>query len=115
MESVLSKDAVGLNTYGSEQHKQIYLYGGLDPSPTALHRSFGMSWGVGGWLLPRFLQRAGLERAGQLRQRVADEITTTFSSNFTSELSLEQVIDPAVIAEYNAKRTGEKYLVNPTL
>jgi hypothetical protein len=114
MEYVLSKDAKGLNTYGSEQLKQVYLYGALDISPTVLKRSYGMCWGVGGWLLPHFLKRVGMEKAGQLQKRVADEITTTFASNFTRELSFEEAMAPEIIAQYVAKKTGEKYLINPT-
>ena len=45
--------------YGSVAHKQVYLYGGLDTSPTVLSRGYGMAWGVGGWLLPNFLAKAG--------------------------------------------------------
>jgi NADPH:quinone reductase-like Zn-dependent oxidoreductase len=113
MEAYLSRDAKGLNTYGSEQMKQVYLYGGLDVSPTVLRRAYGMTWAVGGWLLPRFMASLGMEKAGQLQMRVAKEITTTFASKFTKELSLAEVLSPAMIAEYNAKKTGEKYLVNP--
>jgi NADPH:quinone reductase-like Zn-dependent oxidoreductase len=113
MEQVLSKDAVGLNTYGSEKLKQVYLYGGLDVSPTILNRSYGMCWSVAGWLLPHFIARVGYEKAGELQQRVAAEIKTTFASSFTRELSLAEAIDPAIIALYNAKKTGEKYILNP--
>jgi NADPH2:quinone reductase len=113
MEAFLSKDARGLNTYGSEQMKQVYLYGGLDVSPTILNRSYGMCWGVAGWLLPHFIARVGLERAGQLQQRVAREIKTTFASEFTQELSLAESIEPKNVALYMAKQTGEKYLMNP--
>ena len=31
--------------YGSTTYKQVYIYGGLDRSPTTLNRSFGMAWG----------------------------------------------------------------------
>ena len=113
MERVLSKDAVGLNTYGSEALKQVYLYGGLDVSPTVLNRSYGMCWALGGWLLPHFLKRVGYEKAGQLQKRVADEIKTTFASTFTRELSFEEAMTPAIIEMYVAKKTGEKYLINP--
>jgi len=113
MERVLSKDAKGLNTYGSMQLKQVYLYGGLDLSPTVLKRSYGMCWSVAGWLLPSFLARQKPEKIGQLQQRVANEITTTFASNFTREISLAEVLSPTMIQGYLAKKTGEKYLVNP--
>lgn len=115
MERVLSKDAKGLNTYGSEQLKQVYLYGGLDTSPTILNRSYGMCWAVGGFLLPHFLKRVGFEKAGQLQTRVAKEIKTTFASTYTDTLSFEQAMTPEIIAKYNAKKTGEKYLIDPTL
>jgi len=113
MERVLSKDAVGLNTYGSETLKQVYIYGGLDVSPTILNRSYGMVWGIGGWLLPHFLKRVGYEKAGELQKRVADEITTTFASSFTRELTFEEAMTPEIIEMYVAKKTGEKYLINP--
>ena len=48
--------------YGSATHKQAYLYGNLDRGPTEIDRSFGMAWGVGGWVLPNFLARAQLYR-----------------------------------------------------
>jgi hypothetical protein len=73
-----------------------------------------MVWAVGGWLLPHFLKRVGFEKAGELQKRVADEIKTTFASNFTQELSFEEAMTPANIAKYVAKKTGEKYLINPS-
>jgi NADPH:quinone reductase-like Zn-dependent oxidoreductase len=48
MEAVGSKDATGFNTYGSVDNKQVYIYGGLDFSPTLLNRAFGMTWSVVG-------------------------------------------------------------------
>jgi len=114
MEAVGTKDAVGFNTYGSELNKQIYIYGGLDMGPTTLNRAYGMTWSISGWLLNRFLARLTPERAGQLQKQVADEINTTFASSFTDEISLQQAIDPATVLKYNAKKTGEKFLINPT-
>jgi len=114
MERVGSKDAKGFNTYGSPEHKQVYVYGGLDFSPTVLNRAYGMSWGVGGWLLMNFLGRIEPAQVVALQQRVADEIDTTFASTFTGELSLKDAMEPATAISYNAKRTGEKYFINPT-
>lgn len=113
MEMVGSKDAKGFNTYGSAENKQVYIYGGLDFSPTVLNRAYGMTWGIGGWLLMRFLGKLTPQKVGELHKRVADEIKTTFAIDFTDELSFEQAITPSVIMQYNAKKTGEKYLVNP--
>ena len=113
MERAASRNATGLNTYGSSQNKQVYLYGSLDFSPTTLNRAYGMTWSLGGWLMPLLLGRIGQERSNQLRQRVADEINTIFASDYTAELSLHEMITPAAIARYLPKKTGEKYLVTP--
>ena len=113
MEQSGSKDAVGFNTYGSEANKQVYIYGGLDFNPSTLNRAYGMTWGIGGWLLMRFLSKLKPEQVGQLQKRVADEITTTFACSFTEELSFEQAMSPEIVLQYNAKKTGEKYLINP--
>jgi NADPH:quinone reductase-like Zn-dependent oxidoreductase len=113
MEQVASKEVVGFNTYGSEANKQVYIYGGLDFSPTLLNRAYGMTWGIGGWLLMRFLSKLSPARMGELHKRVADEINTTFAIDFSGELSFEQAMTPSLIMQYNAKKTGEKYLINP--
>lgn len=113
MEMVGSKDAKGFNTYGSESNKQVYIYGGLDFAPTVLNRAYGMTWGIGGWLLMRFLGKLPPQRVGELYQKVANEIHTTFATQFSDELSLEQAMDPATALKYNAKKTGEKYFINP--
>src|SRR5580658_961878 len=62
MEAVANASAGEYSRYGSTVHKQVYIYGGLDPSPTMLTRNFGFAWSVGGWLLTPFLQSIGAER-----------------------------------------------------
>ncbi|MBB1635929.1 zinc-binding dehydrogenase [Cupriavidus sp. UME77] len=113
MEAALNKTAREYSRYGSTTHKQVYLYGGLDTSPTEFSRSFGMAWGMGGWLLFPFLQKIGRERANELKQRVVAELKTTFASHYSKEISLAEVLDLDVIAVYNKRATGEKYLINP--
>ena len=113
MEVAANRDAGEFNRYGSTTHKQVYIYGGLDRNPTVLNRSFGMAWGLGGWLLPYFLQRVGAEEAEALRQRVASEITTTFASSYTEIVSLEEALSPEAVARYGMQATGEKFLINP--
>ena len=81
MEASAIASADGYSRYGSAVHKQVYIYGGLDRSPTVLTRSFGMAWGVGGWLLTPFLGKIGLEGIIRLRDRVAAGLTTTFASS----------------------------------
>ena len=49
----------------------------------------------------------------RLAQRVADELTTTFASNYTGELSLSEALQAENVAKYNAKTTGQKYLICP--
>jgi hypothetical protein len=114
MEAVGSKDAVGFNTYGSDANKQVYIYGGLDFSPTLLNRAYGMTWGIGGWLLMRFLGKLAPAQVAELHKKVANEINTTFASTFTEELSLEEAMQPKTVHKYNAKKTGEKYLITPS-
>ena len=100
--------------YGSTTYKQVYIYGGLDRRPTAFNRAFGTAWGIGGWLLPPFLQKIGVDAAEALRQRVANEIKTTFASAYTAEVSLSEALTLEAITVYGKQATGEKYLINPS-
>jgi len=113
MEGAAARTPGAYSIYGSVHHKQVYLYGGLDTSPTVLSRGYGMAWGVGGWLLPNFLAKAGAEVAMRLRARVADELKTTFASHYTDELSLGEALQADVVKHYYAKATGEKFLICP--
>lgn len=98
--------------YGSDTLKQAYIYGGLDRSPTILNRTFGLSWSVSGWLLTPFLAKIG-DDAQRLRQRVADEITTTFASSYGMRLTLDEAVDPANVQRYAKMATGDKALITP--
>ncbi len=113
MEIAANKTAKEYSRYGSDTYKQVYIYGGLDQSPTILKRAFGMSWGLGGWLLTPMIGKIGMERFGQMRQRVAQEITTTFASNYVQEISFEEMLQPEIIKSYAKQATDKKYLVNP--
>jgi NADPH2:quinone reductase len=103
------------NMYGSSVHKQVYIYGTLDPGPIELTRGSGMAWGIGGWLLFHFLAKVGPEVEARLKARVASEIRTTFASHYTRTISLLEALDPDVIAAYSRRATGEKFLINPSL
>ena len=113
MEKAASSTAAEYSRYGSTVHKQVYIYGGLDTGPTTLVRNFGMAWGIGGWLLTYFLQNAGAETIGRLRNRVAAELTTTFASAYTREVSLAGMLRPDAFNAYVKRATGEKFLVTP--
>jgi len=115
MEAAAARTPGAYSIYGSIKHKQVYLYGGLDTSLTTLSRGYGMAWGVGGWLLPNFLAKAGPEVGVRLRQRVAKELKTTFASHYTDEISLSQALQADIVTRYNAKMTGEKFLICPQM
>ena len=101
--------------YGSADPKHVYIYGRLDLSPTTIPPGVGMAWSAGGYLLTYFLQKIGAEGREKLRKRVMAELKTTFASHYTDEISLAEALDPDTLQNYNAKRTGEKFLINPTL
>ncbi len=113
MEAAANRNATEYSRYGSAQHKQVYIYGRLNLAPTTLPPGVGMAWGVGGWLLTPFLQKIGSEGRAKLRARVLAELKTTFASHYTAEISLHDALRLDVIAAYNAKSTGTKYLINP--
>ena len=113
MESAVSRTAGSYARYGSTTHKQVYIYGGLDRSPTLLNRNFGMAWGVGGWLLTPFLQSIGPEAFRELRARVAAGLGTTFASSYTREVSLPEALQRDAFSAYSLQATGEKYLICP--
>ena len=113
MEAAATKNATEYSRYGSSVYKHVYIYGGLDRGPTELARSYGTAWGLGGWLLPPFLQKIGFDAAQKLRRRVAAEVKTTFASSYAKEISLVEALQLDSIAIYGKQATGEKYLINP--
>src|SRR3984893_4050489 len=113
MEKAANSTAAEYSRYGSTVHKQVYIYGGLDTGPTTLTRNFGMAWSVGGWLLTPFLQSIGAEAIGRLRARVAAELTTTFASTYTREVSLAGMLRANAFNDYVKRASGEKFLVTP--
>ena len=113
MEAAAVRSMTGYNGYGSDVFKQVYIYGGLDRSPTTLTRNFGFSWSLGGFLLTPFLQKVGIEKSLEMRAKVAAEIKTTFASHYTREVSLAEALSLEAIAVYGKQATGEKYLITP--
>ena len=115
MEAALVAKSPPVTQYGSPTHKQVYIYGRLDLSPTTvIAGAAGMAWGIGGWLVRAHLARIGRDASQELIERMTREITTTFASRFTREISLEEALDPEVIRGYHRKATGEKYLIVPS-
>ena len=113
MEAAATVTATEYSRYGSAVHKQVYIYGGLDRGPTELSRSFGMAWGVGGWLLTPFLQSIGPEAVQALRARVAAGLKTTFASTHAGQVSLTGALRLDVLRRYATQATGGKFLIRP--
>jgi NADPH:quinone reductase-like Zn-dependent oxidoreductase len=114
MEAAINREAKAYSRYGSNVHKQVYLYGMLDPGPTELNRAFGMAWGIGGWLVTPFLMKISAADRQRLRERVASELRTTFASHYTQVVSLAEALQLSHLAVYGKRATGEKYLINPS-
>lgn len=114
MEQAANAAGGAYSRYGSNTYKQVYIYGGLNTAPTELTRAFGFAWGLGGFLLTPFLAKIGPEGVQRLRARVAAGLKTTFASRYSHQISLAEALNPEIIAGYNKKATGEKYLIVPT-
>jgi NADPH:quinone reductase-like Zn-dependent oxidoreductase len=113
METAISRGAM-YSRYGSAVHKQLYCYGHLDLRPTELTPlRYGLAWGIGGWLLTPFLMKAGLPEIVRLRARVMAELTTTFASHYSAEITLAQALEPETVVAYSKRATGSKYLIKP--
>ncbi len=113
MEVAAARDMKEHTIYGSDTFKQVYIYGALDRGPITLNRNFGFAWAVNGFLLFNALGKLGTDTVMKMCKRVADEITTTFASNYTHEVSLAEVLHLQSIAAYSKQATGEKYLIKP--
>ncbi len=113
MEQVAVEKMSEYSRYGSDQAKKMYIYGRLDLGPTILTPAYGFGWTLSGWLLTPFLQQAGMETMGRMRQRVLDGLTTTFASSYKRRVNLEEMLTEDAVMDYRLMKTGEKYLVTP--
>ncbi len=100
--------------YGTTVLKQVYIYGSLDFGPTIIERRFGLTWGIGGYLLTIALARLGGEALGRMRARVLAEAKTTFASSYARTIGLGDVLDPENLAVFARRSTGTKFLVDPS-
>jgi hypothetical protein len=48
-----------------------------------------------------------------MRARISKEIKTTFASEYSQEISFEEMLQPEIINSYVKQKTGSKFLVNP--
>jgi hypothetical protein len=115
MEAAASRKMQEYSRYGSGTETQVYIYGRLDMSPTIVPPGVGFAWNLSGYLLTPFLEKASPEVRARMYKRVMDELNTTFASHYTKTISLAEALDLETLHAYNAKATGEKYLIDPTL
>lgn len=114
MERTATRKPTAYSRYGSTLFKQLYIYGGLDSAPTILDRSgLGYAWSISGWLLFNYLNTVSPAVLQRLRQRIVDELTTTFASHYTRTIGLAELLDPDVLRALERKATGEKFLIDP--
>jgi NADPH:quinone reductase len=114
MEAAARQAATGYQHYGSDRHKQVYLYGRLNTGPTTFERGpIGFAWGLGGWLLMPGLKKLGAATEARMRARVAAELKTIFASHYTAEISLAEALRPETMRAYCRRATGEKFLILP--
>jgi NADPH2:quinone reductase len=113
MEAAVNRGVSVYSRYGSTTHKQVYLYGSLDMTPTVLNRNYGMAWGLGGWLVTPYIEKIGPLAFQELKERVARDLKTTFASHYSQVISLAEALRPDVIAAYSKRATGKKFLINP--
>jgi NADPH2:quinone reductase len=111
MERVAVRSMKFYSHYGSSTMKQLYIYGGLDRAPTQLVRSFGLTWNVGGYLVMNALKKLGPEVATRMTARVMSELTTTFASNYSKRIKLDQLTDLETVRAFAQMATGEKVLL----
>jgi NADPH:quinone reductase len=100
--------------YGTTVHKQVYIYGSLDFSPTVIDRRFGLTWNVGGYLLTSALARLGGDAITRMRARILAEAKTTFASSYAQTIGLRDVLLPDVLAVVARRSTATKYLIDPS-
>ena len=112
MEAAANLKGGAKSNYGSTVQKKLYFYGGLNAGEPMLLRPFvmgGFSWTISGFLLGS--GTAAITDAD--KQRVADEIKTTFATSYGSKLSLEDMLNPNAMKEYQAQKSNSKALVVP--
>ena len=114
MEIAANKTAKDYSRYGSNVHKQVYIYGSLDTAPDRTEP--GVRHDLGRRRLAAVPVPAE-DRPGRRRASCASawsaELKTTFASHYTQVVSLQEALQLSNIAVYNKRSTGEKFLINP--
>lgn len=114
MEIAQNRKSHEFSRYGSPVHKQVYVYGLLNPGDRILRTNIGTAWSVGGWLMSWHFAKIEASATAAIRDRVASELTTTFRSEYFAEFSLMDILRTETIDRYRTPATGRKYLVVPS-
>lgn len=99
--------------YGSNVHKQVYVYGILNPAPIEIYRTAGMAWSVSGFLMMNYLDRLDVRTVRKMKDRVVRDYDTTFESLYSDEVALKDMLDICVLEACNRRSTGQKFLLTP--
>ncbi|MFT4628420.1 MAG: NADPH2:quinone reductase [Myxococcota bacterium] len=114
MEAALCARGLPADLYGTTVHKQVYQYGRLDTGPTELTGSYGMYWGVAGWLVSPRLSALGPKRTLEMRRYAVEERNGIFASHYAETVGLDDLLDPDTARAVNKKGTHGKVLVDPS-
>lgn len=114
MEAAQVKKGAPFSIYGTNVHKQVNIYGALDMGPTTFSRSFGLQWGISGFLLTPYLMQLTPQEVGDMRAFVIAHRNDIFASHYSADISLADMVRPDVAQAIAVKATGKKYLLNPS-
>jgi len=115
METAASRKLTKYSRYGSGKKTHVYIYGRLDTSPTTISSGIGFAWNLSGFLMPTYLATLDEATRNRMKERVANELTTTFASHFAETVSLVGALELDALRMYSARATGAKYLIDPSL
>ncbi len=99
--------------YGSNVHKQVYIYGILKPGPIEVHRTAGMAWSVSGLLMMNYIGRLDAPTAQKMKDRIVGNYDKAFKSRYLDTVALKDMLDVSILNTCNSRSTGKKYLLTP--
>lgn len=100
MEASLSAQQTTFSRYGTMTPKQLYIYGSLNSEPTILTRSYGSSWAVARYWVMEFIQKADKDTVAALKNRIVQDMSTTFVTQYKDVISLENALTPEFAKAY---------------
>lgn len=102
----------GENPYGTRSRKKVFLYGRLDPRPPRFNPSeYGALWNIEGWAMPEVFEKAGEQRSAWWRERILGSLHSTFSSQYSRIISVDDLLDPEILSHCFQQKTGGKLLI----